>query len=254
MNSHKSKAFTLMELLVVIAIIALLLSILMPSLRKAKELARNVICMSNFHQYGLAGFMYLNDNEDRFPDSYYWLYSPSSYTSDTSDVRNGLHRWHYAAIPPDGSLWPYLSDKGINLCPTFYLHAKRQSCVYCGRRLGDPDFDIEYSYSMNYWLGPNYYLDEVALKRSDVKSPSTVFWFSEENPFITLLSPHTLNDNNLNIAGPSTAVDTFGTYHRTKAGDLTSGKANLVFVNGHVGSFHMDRYNLLEAWKLAWPR
>ncbi len=53
-NFNSKKAFTLIELLVVIAIIALLMSIIMPSLTKAKEYARKVICKSNEHQIGLA--------------------------------------------------------------------------------------------------------------------------------------------------------------------------------------------------------
>ncbi|MBW8017730.1 MAG: DUF1559 domain-containing protein [Planctomycetes bacterium] len=48
------KAFTLIELLVVIAIIALLLAILMPSLKKIKEVARSVVCRSNLKQIGIA--------------------------------------------------------------------------------------------------------------------------------------------------------------------------------------------------------
>ena len=50
----KRKAFTLIELLVVVAIIALLLAIIMPALKKAKELARKVVCKSNEHQIALA--------------------------------------------------------------------------------------------------------------------------------------------------------------------------------------------------------
>jgi prepilin-type N-terminal cleavage/methylation domain-containing protein len=49
----RKKAFTLIELLVVIAIIALLLSVIVPSLRKAKDYARKVICQSNYKQIGV---------------------------------------------------------------------------------------------------------------------------------------------------------------------------------------------------------
>jgi len=58
------KAFTLIELLVVISIIALLLSILMPSLQKVKSLARRIVCASNLRQNGLAFALYANDNRE----------------------------------------------------------------------------------------------------------------------------------------------------------------------------------------------
>ena len=61
------KAFTLIELLVVISIIALLLSILMPSLRKIKEQARAVICRSNLKQWSTIWNLYLTDHQNRFP-------------------------------------------------------------------------------------------------------------------------------------------------------------------------------------------
>ncbi len=58
----KDKGFTLVELLVVISIIALLLSVLMPSLGKAKEQARKVVCGSNFKQIYMSLFMYASEN------------------------------------------------------------------------------------------------------------------------------------------------------------------------------------------------
>ena len=61
------KGFTLIELLVVISIIALLLSILTPSLGLAKEKARRVICQTNLKQISLVTMMYANDNRSKLP-------------------------------------------------------------------------------------------------------------------------------------------------------------------------------------------
>ena len=58
---RRLRGFTLIELLVVIAIIALLVSILLPSLNKAKDLARSAVCMGNLHHIGLAIPMYVNE-------------------------------------------------------------------------------------------------------------------------------------------------------------------------------------------------
>jgi len=79
---HKKRGFTLIELLVVIAIIALLLSILMPAMRKVKEQGNMIKCMGNLKQWNLIYAMYLQNNDGKFfsgnatgqsGDGFWWI-------------------------------------------------------------------------------------------------------------------------------------------------------------------------------------
>lgn len=101
--NHKRRfAFTLIELLVVVAIISLLVSILIPSLSKAKGLARQTLCMNSMRQINMVFTLYLTDNNGLFP----LLYTNSS-SSHAQD-----YRW-YGNLVREG----YPLEEGLLWCP-----------------------------------------------------------------------------------------------------------------------------------------
>ncbi len=80
------KAFTLIELLVVIAVIAMLMAILVPALRTAKEQTKKIVCAHQIRQQCMALLMYAQENEEKMPMMTWaggqWLWDVSYFTTD----------------------------------------------------------------------------------------------------------------------------------------------------------------------------
>ena len=93
------KSFTLIELLVVIAVIALLSSMLLPALSKAREMGRRVKCMSNLKQCGLAMMLYAQDYDDYIMACKWWD-TPQTWLDQMSFYLVGHRYWGVGNLTP----------------------------------------------------------------------------------------------------------------------------------------------------------
>jgi prepilin-type N-terminal cleavage/methylation domain-containing protein/prepilin-type processing-associated H-X9-DG protein len=120
----KRRAFTLIELLVVIAVIAILAALLLPVLARAKDKARQIGCVSNLRQWGLAIQMYSPDNDDGIPRDGYGM------TSAWFDTV--LYNGQPTGTPRDPNAW-------FNLLPQ--LLAERNLSAYYNDWFNSPGTD-----------------------------------------------------------------------------------------------------------------
>ena len=250
-RNRRSAAFTLVELLVVIGIIALLISILLPSLNRARESAKSVACLSNLRQVGTAMFMYVNDYRT-FPvaghlildggryrqspmDWVYWgsdqTFAPVGFTADDYKLENSL-------------LSPYLGGSmSIDTirCPSDD-QSRRSPELYKG------------SYSMNCRLGPGYTEnpDDQAVKITQVKSSSEKMMFFEEASFtiddpwgfpdFIPSDPRTTNLLSIRHDGRDGEADpTYGTPIATLPNPTRRG--NLAFVDGSARPLTREEFH-----------
>ena len=113
-----SSAFTLIELLVVIAIIAILAGMLLPALAKAKTKAQGIACLSAGRQMMLAWRFYVDDNQDKVPQSFgpnEWVHGLLDFDAGNRsnwDIEQDLKKsllWEYSGATP--AIWKCPADK-----------------------------------------------------------------------------------------------------------------------------------------------
>ena len=228
----RQRSFTLIELLVVIAIIAILASMLLPALSKARDKARTLSCVSTQKQLMLATQMYFFDNEDWMPSNG----SPdpatrpghSFYPTSVSPYLVGQTLAHGGRYFTDPAWW----------CPVHMQFAlqRYQENKWAGFGWAN---DISYGMSMVFYDRFNWFYSSTSGRNnyrqfmiSEVVAPSGTIYYTEgrgtavTNAEGGQTGHHTVYSSYIN-----------GARHGGNTIDCTIGKCNAAFCDGHVETF-----------------
>jgi prepilin-type N-terminal cleavage/methylation domain-containing protein/prepilin-type processing-associated H-X9-DG protein len=235
-TKHKQAcAFTLIELLVVIAIIAVLMAILMPGLRKARELARGTACKSNLRSVGLAVTLYVDDYDRRIPDT-------GSSNGHLWEFPTGKRREPGSG---GGTYWgtfyrDYIKETKIFGCPS--LQRVAEGLIYNYSDFPNPDQVVQHAaYGINHHVKARgnrktstiYRLDEF-LYASDHAEPRPDG--SSSDCFHNNDNPGTMNLTSYRQGGSRSHTYRQIFRHSMRRSDpyRTEGRAHLLWLDGHV--------------------
>jgi len=218
------RGFTLVELLVVVSIIALLISILLPALGAAREVAQKVVCLANQKQIGLAVEMYKGDYEGLVP-----------VRSFADNPPEPAHRfWHSRMVAED-----YLPLNDVFFCPSSPVPSLADSQVLEDQTLEEFTTVQAEIYGMRIWTPADP--DDA----TDIYKPHKSLKIDNPAAFFVIADSWVNNDSFPDRGpGPGYTISQAKPSGQTQWGvDLRhNGAANAVFADGHAATEDRDYY------------
>jgi prepilin-type N-terminal cleavage/methylation domain-containing protein len=218
----RRNAFTLIELLVVIAVLAILISLLLPSLKAAKEIARNAVCLSNMRGLGYADLIYGEDNNG---------YSMAGTWGNWSNCPDVPGSWYGLMIDPRYNLIGWTQTKKTTWIPKpkyqIMLECPSDEAAVEIRTVGPWGNGISYFHNST----PNGNWKPIRFR--DIKRPYRTVFCAEKD------ADHNLVDSSRVVGSGSGSkrkfpADAFATTHHIKPGGALWG--NVVMLDAHVES------------------